>query len=147
MCAGASAVISCREMESSTVIWLSLTVAAPLTLVPQVAFLRLLHSKRKSWHPLDVLVVSLLVSQLCCTLAALALSGSALLASSAGLPHPICTTLISFWAAAHTLHAATVASVAVDRAMTVRWPYKYRLDVRRTQIRYHVSFSELFFLF
>lgn len=98
-------------------------------------------------------MVSLLVGQLCCTLVTLGLSATAL-ARHAGLllgsesflvpellhQHrtPLCAALISFWAASHTLHAATLTSMAVDRAMTVRWPYKYRVSVRRTQIRYHV---------
>lgn len=137
-----------RDMDASTAVWLGLTLAAPLTLVPEIALLRLLHSRRSSWHPLDVLLVSLVVGQLCCTLVALGLSAAAL-ARHAGLPlghadaphhgeAPLCAALVSFWAAAHTLHAATLTSMAVDRAMTVRWPYKYRLSVRRTQVRYHV---------
>ena len=138
-------------LDGSTAVWLGLTLAAPLTLVPEIALLRLLHSRRSNWHPLDVLLVSLVVGQLCCTLVALGLSAAAL-ARHAGLslghvdsPHhpsqhqtPLCAALVSFWAAAHTLHAATLTSMAVDRAMTVRWPYKYRLSVRRTQVRYHV---------
>ncbi|XP_057373654.1 LOW QUALITY PROTEIN: uncharacterized protein LOC130694609 [Daphnia carinata] len=150
-------------MDGSTAVWLGLTLAAPLTLVPEIALLRLLHSRRAAWHPLDVLIVSLLVGQLCCTLVTLGLSATALaetagLLSGRGTPRlvegestspfvalellhhrtPLCAALISFWAAAHTLHAATLTSMAVDRAMTIRWPYKYRVSVRRTQIRYHV---------
>ena len=138
-------------MDGSTAVWLGLTLAAPLTLVPEIALLRLLHSRRAAWHPLDVLIVSLLVGQMCCTLVTLGLSATAL-AQHAGLllggseplaqllhhRTPLCAALISFWAAAHTLHAATLTSMAVDRAMTIRWPYKYVHSVRRTQIRYHV---------
>lgn len=140
-------------MDAATAIWLGLTLAAPLTLVPEIALIRLMHKRRSAWHPLDVLIVSLLVGQLCCTLVTLGLSAAAL-ARHAGLllgteplvpadqllyhRTPLCATLISFWAAAHTLHAATLTSMAVDRAMTVRWPYKYRVGVRRTQVRYHV---------
>lgn len=139
-------------MDGTTAVWLGLTLAAPLTLVPEIALLRLLHSRRSGWHPLDVLIVSLLVGQLCCTIVTLGLSATALarhagllLGSDSFIPEllhqhrtPLCAALISFWAAAHTLHAATLTSMAVDRAMTVRWPYKYRVSVRRTQIRYHV---------
>lgn len=131
-------------MDGSTAVWLALTLAAPVTLVPEIALLRLLHSRRAAWHPLDVLIVSLLVGQLCCTLVTFGLSASALM-KNAGLwaskeegPSALCAALVSFWAAAHTMHAATLSSLAVDRAMTIRWPYKYRLSVRRTQIRYHV---------
>ncbi|KAI9556383.1 hypothetical protein GHT06_018957 [Daphnia sinensis] len=151
-------------MDGSTGIWLGLTLAAPLTLVPEIALLRLMHSRRAAWHPLDVLLVALLVGQLCCTLVTLGLSATTLAQTAGLLPGratasivegestspfvalellhhhrtPLCAALISFWAAAHTLHAATLTSMAVDRAMTIRWSYKYRLSVRRTQIRYHV---------
>ena len=57
---------------------------------------------------------------------------------------PLCAVLICGWAAAHTLHAATLTSLAVDRAMTIRWPYKYRTSVRRTQLRYHVVVLTIF---
>jgi hypothetical protein len=148
---------------------MGLTLAAPLTLVPEIALLRLMHSRRAAWHPLDVLLVALLVGQLCCTLVTLGLSAAALARNAGLLPGlgsdgsprilegesasgrplvalellhhhrtPLCAALISFWAAAHTLHAATLTSMAVDRAMTIRWSYKYRVSVRRTQIRYHV---------
>jgi hypothetical protein len=159
-------------MDGSTGIWMGLTLAAPLTLVPEIALLRLMHSRRAAWHPLDVLLVALLVGQLCCTLVTLGLSAAALARNAGLLPGrfdvsprileegesasnnnnnplvalellhhhrtPLCAALISFWAAAHTLHAATLTSMAVDRAMTIRWSYKYRVSVRRTQIRYHV---------
>ncbi|GIY45173.1 g_PROTEIN_RECEP_F1_2 domain-containing protein [Caerostris extrusa] len=41
--------------------------------------------------------------------------------------------------AVRTFQVATLASMVVDRALTVRWPYRYRFSVRRNQIRYHVS--------
>jgi len=139
-------------MDGSTAVWLALTLAAPVTLVPEIALLRLLHSRRAGWHPLDVLFVSLLVGQLCCTLVTFGLSATSLLKSAGitflseeeeasprpAITPPLCAALVSCWAAAHTLHAATLSSLAVDRAMTLRWPYKYRLSVRRTQVRYHV---------
>ena len=142
-------------MDGSTAVWLALTLAAPVTLVPEIALLRLLHSRRAGWHPLDVLFVSLLVAQLCCTLVTFGLSATSLLKSAGitfllsseeeeapsprpAITPPLCAALVSCWAAAHTLHAATLSSLAVDRAMTLRWPYKYRLSVRRTQVRYHV---------
>lgn len=142
-------------MDGSTAVWLALTLAAPVTLVPEIALLRLIHSRRAGWHPLDVLIVSLLVGQLCCTLVTFGLSASTLLRNAGLWPSlqeeereeqvsshhqqtPFCAALVSCWSAAHTLHAATLTSLAVDRAMTIRWPYKYRLSVRRTQVRYHV---------
>lgn len=133
-------------MDASTAVWLVLTLAAPVTLVPKIALMRLLHSRRAAWHPLDVLIVSLLAAQLCCVLLTLGMSTAALIRQAGLWPSvfllgsrtPLCAALICGWAAAHTLHAATLTSLAVDGAMTARWSYKYRLSVRRTQLRYHV---------
>ena len=133
-------------MEGSTAVWLGMTLAAPVTLVPEIALLRLLHARKSHWQPVDILFVSLLVAQLCCTALTLAISAAAL-ARHAGLWQSVflqgnrttlCSVLICGWAASHTLQAATLTSLAVDRALTVRWPFRYRLSVRRTQIRYHV---------
>ena len=133
-------------MEGPTAVWLAMTLAAPITLVPQIALLRLFHSRKSVWHPLDILIVSLLVAQLCCTALTFGISAAALIRHAGlwqsmffqGNRTPLCAFLVCGWAAAHTLQAATLATFAVDRALTVRWPYKYRLSVRRTQIRYHV---------
>ena len=32
----------------------------------------------------------------------------------------------------------TLTSLAFDRALTLKWPYKYRFSVRHSQIRYHI---------
>lgn len=133
-------------MEGPTTLWLGMTLAAPVVLAPHIALLRLVHSKRSSWYPLDILIVSLLVGQLCCTTLTFAISAAALIRHaglwqnifSEGSRTPLCAALICGWTAAHTLQAATLTSLAFDRALTFRWPYKYRLSVRRTQIRYHV---------
>ena len=67
-------------MEGPTAVWLAMTLAAPITLVPQIALLRLFHSRKSVWHPLDILIVSLLVAQLCCTALTFGISAAASLA-------------------------------------------------------------------
>jgi hypothetical protein len=118
--------------------WAGLAAGAPLVLVALSWALLILHAHRPLWRAVDVFLAALLgqgcVRQLLTLFVALLqLLGAPRAASGAA-----CSTAVWAVTALHALHAATLASLVLDRALSVRWPSRYRRHPRRDHVRYHV---------
>ncbi|KAF8774820.1 hypothetical protein HNY73_017333 [Argiope bruennichi] len=124
-------------MEAISISWLVTSASAPLVVVLALWTLYVFHTYRRRWRTVDLFLLALISQEL---VLAISTFGFALVSLIGGPAHPVPCTLAQFGlVAVRTFQVATLASMVVDRALTVRWPYRYRFSVRRNQIRYHVS--------
>lgn len=125
-------------MEDIVLSWLVLAAVSPLAGVFITWALFVCHTYRKKWRTLDLFLVGILVANLltCILLFSYALLN--LLAPDITMPQ-VCALFIWGLTSARTVQVTILASMVVDRALTVRWPYRYRFSVRRNQVRYHLS--------
>lgn len=125
-------------MEDIVLSWLVLAAVSPLAGVFITWALFVCHTYRKKWRTLDLFLVGILVANLltCILLFSNALLN--LLAPDINMPH-VCALFIWGLTSTRTVQVTILASMVVDRALTVRWPYRYRFSVRRNQVRYHLS--------
>ncbi|GIY23256.1 g_PROTEIN_RECEP_F1_2 domain-containing protein [Caerostris darwini] len=124
-------------MEALSISWLVTSATAPLVVVLALWTLYVFHTYRRRWRTVDLFLLAIISQEL---ILAIFTFCFALVSLVGGQSHPLPCTVGQFGlVAVRTFQVATLASMVVDRALTVRWPYRYRFSVRRNQIRYHVS--------
>lgn len=118
--------------------WAGLAAAAPLVLVALCWALLILHAHRPLWRAVDVFLAALLGQGCARQLLALALALLQLLGAPQAARGMACSSAVWSLTALHALHAATLASLVLDRALSLRWPRRYKRHPRRDHARYHV---------
>ena len=102
--------------------WIGLAAASPLACAVLCWCLALCRTYRKHWRSLDLLLVALLSTQV---LRSLLLSAWAILRLARPDNALPCKAAIGAMTAATALQLTVLASLVVDRALTVKWPYRY----------------------
>ncbi|XP_076306662.1 uncharacterized protein LOC143223098 [Tachypleus tridentatus] len=123
-------------MELVAYSWLAASACAPLVAVLSLWTVYIFHTYRRRWRTVDLFLLAVGTQELVTALFAFGFSILSLVSPRAGPP---CSFILWGLTATRTFQIATLASLVVDRALTVRWPYKYRFSVRRNQIRYHIA--------
>jgi hypothetical protein len=118
--------------------WAGLAAGAPLVLVALSWALLILHAHRPLWRAVDVFLAALLGQGCIRQLLTLFVALLQLLGAPRAASGVACSTAVWAVTALHALHAATLASLVLDRALSVRWPSRYRRHPRRDHVRYHV---------
>lgn len=115
--------------------WLITASVAPLVAVLSFWSLLTFHAYRRQWRTVDLFFVALVSQEF---INAVFLLGHSLLNLTKPTLTPVCS--LFGWASfvVRTFQVTTVTSLVLDRAMTIKWPYRYRLSVRRNQVRYHI---------
>ncbi|XP_059486502.1 uncharacterized protein LOC132203063 isoform X2 [Neocloeon triangulifer] len=118
--------------------WAGLAAGAPLVLVALSWALLILHAHRPLWRAVDVFLAALLGQGCARQLLTLFVALLQLLGAPRAASGVACSTAVWAVTALHALHAATLASLVLDRALSVRWPSRYRRHPRRDHVRYHI---------
>uniref|UniRef100_T1JYT0 G-protein coupled receptors family 1 profile domain-containing protein n=1 Tax=Tetranychus urticae TaxID=32264 RepID=T1JYT0_TETUR len=115
--------------------WLSNCAIAPAIGALSVWILFMFNIYRSEWRNVDIFLVLITLQQLlsCSSIFAYSLVNiiRSRVETSCNLTVWSLTTLRIF-------QLSTIGSLAMDRALTLKWPYKYRFSVRSNQICYHV---------
>jgi hypothetical protein len=96
--------------------------------------LALIRSYRKNWRSLDLLLIAVL-STLGVRVLLVGAWGVLKLARPFGLH---CKVMLGAMTSVATLQLTSLTSLVVDRALTIKWPYRYRMAARRTHVVYHL---------
>ncbi|CAB3374320.1 Hypothetical predicted protein [Cloeon dipterum] len=118
--------------------WAGLAAGSPLVLVGLSWAVLILHAHRPLWRAVDVFLAALLGQGCVRQLLILYVALLQLLGAPRAASGVACSTAVWAVTALHALHAATLASLVLDRALSVRWPSRYRRHPRRDHVRYHV---------
>lgn len=123
-------------MESVSISWLVASAISPLVTVLALWTIYVFHTYRRRWRTVDLFLLTLTSTELLSSVLTFCFAILNLLQRGPALP-----CLLVRWGqvSTRTLQIAVLASMVVDRALTVRWPYRYRFSVRRNQIRYHIA--------
>ncbi|XP_022236023.1 uncharacterized protein LOC111083666, partial [Limulus polyphemus] len=123
-------------MKSVSYSWLAASACAPLVAVLSLWTVYIFHTYRRHWRTVDLFLLAVGTQELVTALYAF---GFAILNLFSPRVGPACSFILWGLTATRTFQIFTLASLVVDRALTIRWPYKYRFSVRRNQIRYHIA--------
>jgi hypothetical protein len=125
-------------MNPEAASWAGLAAGAPLVLVALCWSLVILHAHRPLWRAVDVFLAALLGQGCARQLLTLAVALLQLLGAPKAARGVACSSAVWALTALHALHAATLASLVLDRALSLRWPRRYKRHPRRDHARYHV---------
>ena len=114
--------------------WLGVSATSPLACAVLCGCLALIRSFRKNWRSLDLLLVAVL-STLGIRVMLVGAWGVLKLARPFGLH---CKVMLGAMTSVATLQLTALTSLVVDRALTIKWPYRYRMAARRTHVVYHL---------
>ncbi|XP_067140042.1 uncharacterized protein [Centruroides vittatus] len=123
-------------MEAVAYSWLAAASCSPLLIMLAVWTLYIFHTYRRQWRMVDLFFLAVVAQEMVTSSFAFAFAVFRLINPSL---EPACVFLQWGLTSTRAFQIATLASLAVDRGLTLRWPYKYRLSVRRNQIRYHIA--------
>ncbi|XP_076315861.1 uncharacterized protein LOC143228495 [Tachypleus tridentatus] len=98
------------------------------------------HTYKRRWRTVDLFLLAVGTQELVTALYAFGFAVLNLFSPRAG---PACSFILWGLTATRTFQIFTLASLVVDRALTIRWPYKYRFTVRRNQIIYHITVTAI----
>ncbi|CAM1323275.1 Uncharacterised protein g8349 [Pycnogonum litorale] len=123
-------------METLGYSWIAASAISPLAIVLSIWCLYIFHTYNRKWRTVDLFLVALTSEELICAVFIFSFSIINLIDP---LINQVCAFVLWGLTAVRTLQILTLTSMVVDRAMTIKWPYKYRFSVRRNQIRYHIT--------
>ena len=122
-------------MDPLTYSWLSNCALEPFVGALCVWILFMFNVYRHDWRNLDLFLVVIVLQELLSSLIVFAYSIINLIrAKSETACNIVMWGLIAF----RIFQMATICSLAIDRALIIKWPYKYRFSVRQNQILYHI---------
>lgn len=123
-------------MEPIAISWLIASASSPLVAVLALWTVYVFHTYRRRWRTVDLFLLAVASQELITAIFTFSFAILSLINPPLEAP---CTFIQWGLISTRTFQVATLASMVVDRALTVRWPYKYRFSVRRNQIRYHIA--------
>ncbi|XP_074596608.1 uncharacterized protein LOC141851730 [Brevipalpus obovatus] len=122
-------------METLTYGWLSNCAIAPSVAAICVWILFMLNSYRNEWRNVDIFIVVIVIQEILSSLGIFAYSVINILRSRS---ETSCNIVLWALITVRIFQLSTISSLAVDRALILKWPYKYRFSVRQNQIMYHI---------
>lgn len=127
-------------MELVTYSWILASIMAPTITAICVVVLFLFNVYKGQWRNVDHFLVGLTVQEIVSSILCFALSILNLLHNR---NEQLCGLITGFWFSIRTLQLVTLTSLAIDRALILKWPYQYRFSVRSLQIKSHLVFISL----
>ena len=124
-------------MELVTYGWIGACVVAPTISAVCVVVLFLFNVYKGQWKNVDHFLVGLTVQEIISSVLCFALSILNLLHNR---NEQLCGLITGLWFAIRALQLVTLTSLAIDRALILKWPYQYRFSVRSLQITSHLVF-------
>ncbi|GAB6033136.1 hypothetical protein CHUAL_012743 [Chamberlinius hualienensis] len=122
-------------MDNQSRCWLVVASVSPLAAAFSIWTLATFHAYRRQWRTVDVLFVAAVSQEL---VHSLFLIGHSVLNITQPNIISICSLFIWATVSIRTFQVATLTTLVLDRTFTLLWPYRYRLTVRRHQVRYHL---------
>lgn len=124
-------------MELVTYGWIGACIIAPTISAVCVVVLFLFNVYKGQWKNVDHFLVGLTVQEIVSSVLCFALSILNLLHNR---NEQLCGLITGLWFAIRALQLVTLTSLAIDRALILKWPYQYRFSVRSLQITSHLVF-------
>lgn len=115
--------------------WLACCASAPSIAALSVWVLFIFHTYRRRWKTVDIFLLTIALQEIPSTLCAF---GYAVVTVIRTRSESSCSLVIWGLTTIRVFQMTTLTSLAFDRALTIKWPYKYRFSVRQSQIRYHI---------
>lgn len=115
--------------------WLAGCAVAPTIAALSVWFVFIINCYRNRWRNVDLFILVIAVQQV---LGAFAIFAFAVVNVVRSRNESACTLVAWALTALRVYQLTTLTSLAIDRYLVLRWPYKYRFTVRSNQIKYHV---------
>ena len=131
---------SVQIMELVTYGWIGGAILAPTISAICIVVLFLFNVYKNSWKNVDHFLVGLTVQEIVSSILCFALSILNLLHNR---NEQLCGLITGLWFAIRMLQLVTLTSLAVDRALILKWPYQYRFSIRSLQIKSHLIFISL----
>lgn len=122
-------------MELVTYGWIISCILAPLISAICIVVLFLFNVYKGHWRNVDHFLIGLTVQEILSAILCFSLSILNLLHNR---NEQLCGLITSLWFAIRILQLATLTSLAIDRLLILKWPYKYRFTVRSFQIKIHL---------
>ncbi len=122
-------------MEWITYSWLSCCASAPSVAALSVWVLFIFHTYRRRWRTMDIFLLTIALQEIPSSLCAFGFAVHTVIRSRS---ESSCHLVIWGLTTTRVFQLTTLTSLAFDRALTLKWPYKYRFSVRHSQIRYHI---------
>lgn len=122
-------------MEWITYSWLSCCASAPSVAALSVWVLFIFHTYRRRWRTMDIFLLTIALQEIPNSLCAFGFAVHTVIRSRS---ESSCQLVIWGLTTTRVFQLTTLTSLAFDRALTLKWPYKYRFSVRHSQIRYHI---------
>lgn len=116
--------------------WLAGCALAPTVAAISVWFAFIINCYRARWRNVDIFVFVVALQQVIAAFAIFAFAVLNVVRSRNG--DRGCSVVTWAIAALRVFQVTTLTSLAIDRYLVLRWPYKYRFSVRSTQIKYHI---------
>ncbi|KFM57865.1 hypothetical protein X975_11997, partial [Stegodyphus mimosarum] len=123
-------------MEPVAISWLIASSSSPLVAVLALWTVYVFHTYRRRWRTVDLFLLAVTSQELVTSIFIFCYAIISLINPPFQVP---CNFTQWGLVATRTFQISTLTSMVVDRALTVRWPYRYRFSVRRNQIRYHIA--------
>lgn len=120
--------------------WIGSSILAPLITAICIVVLFLFNVYKSVWRNVDHFLVCLTVQEIVSSILCFALSILNLLHNR---NEQLCGLITGLWFAIRMLQLVTLTSLAIDRALILKWPYQYRFSVRSLQIKSHLIFVSL----
>lgn len=125
-------------MDPVSISWLVASAISPLVAVLALWTIYVFHTYRRRWRTVDLFLLTLATTELTSALVTFCFAILNLVQRGPAFRLP-CLAVRWGQVSSRTFQVAVLTSMVVDRALTVRWPYRYRFSVRRNQIRYHIA--------
>lgn len=122
-------------MDWVTYSWLACCATAPSVAAVAVWVLFIFHTYRRRWKTVDIFLLTIALQEIPSTLCAFGYSVVTVIRSRS---ESSCSLVIWGLTTTRVFQLTTLTSLVFDRALTLKWPYKYRFSVRHSQIRYHI---------
>lgn len=122
-------------MDPLTYSWLSNCALGPFIATFCVWILFMFNVYRHEWRNVDLFLVVIVIQEILCSLVVFAYSIISLIRAR---NETACSIVIWGLIAFRIFQISTICSFAIDRALIIKWPYKYRFSVRHNQIIYHI---------
>ncbi|RWS10177.1 hypothetical protein B4U79_13950 [Dinothrombium tinctorium] len=123
-------------MEQLMYSWLSCCAIAPSVAALSVWVLFMFHIYRRHWTNVDLFLFVLTCQEILSSICAFAYSVVNVIRSQNDTS---CNFVVWGITTVRVFQLSTLASLAIDRALILKWPYKYRFTVRQNQIKYHLA--------
>ena len=116
--------------------WLAACAVAPTVAALSVWSIFIMNCYRGRWRNVDIFILVVALQQV---FAAFGVFSFAVVNVVRSRNESACNLVAWALTALRVFQLTTLTSLAIDRYLVLRWPYKYRFSVRPNQIKYHIA--------